>query len=391
MRFILFISGTESFNYFSGKLTEELTKRHHEIFTLDLRDASAPGPHSLTALMNFMQAGTVQAAIGYDQMATISQDFCDLWNEYHIPVISIYMDPLYRFGAINRFRTDRSIRYCCDLNHVSFCRRYHHDTMPNVFFMPHAASLPDISIPWDQKKMNLLFSGTWYNPENYIQEIKNSGFEESTQDFLLTVIDFLKSYPHCSVDQAVERLLSEYYSSSDEMVCCDMLERCAPVDWYIRMYFRAKIIETIISSGQEIYLLGRGWENLPATSGKNVHILSDRVSFAESLRIMAQARINLNVMPWFKDGTHDRVFNTLLRDSAPLTDDSIWLREHLKENQDCFYYDLQNLEMLPSIIKDILDNPVKTSEVIRNGKKIVADNYIWKNLVDQLEADITQF
>lgn len=392
MRFILFLSGIESFNYYTDELMKELSKRGHTFFTLDLRDAASSGPHSLYAMMDFIKTGPVHAAIGYDQMATISQDYCDLWNEYHIPVISIYVDPSYRFGGINSFRINRSIRYCCDLNDVIFCRRFYHDLMPNVFFMPHAGTIPaEASTPWEQRKYDLLFSGTWYDPEGYLTKIKDSSYEDWMKQFLLTTADFLRQYPEYSVLQAVDRLVSEYYPSFDETAVCNILQHCENVDWYARMYYRTAVTKEIISSGIDLYLLGRGWENLPATKVKNVHILSDRVPFAESLRIMADARINLNVLPWFKDGTHERVFNALLRDSALLTNDSLWLREHFKDNQDIFYYDLRHPTQLPSIIQRILSNPAETTAVISSGKKIVGENYTWKNLADQIEADIKQF
>ena len=38
MRTVLFYSGVESFNYYTDQLFEELTRRQHEIFILDLRN-----------------------------------------------------------------------------------------------------------------------------------------------------------------------------------------------------------------------------------------------------------------------------------------------------------------------------------------------------------------
>lgn len=392
MRLILFYSGIESFNYYTDELMKELSKRGHTFFILDLRDAAASGPHSLYAMMDFIKSGTVDAAIGYDQMTTISQDYCDLWNEYHIPVVSIYVDPSYRFGGINGLRLDRSVRYCCDLNDVSFCRRFYHALMPNVFFMPHAGTIPtETPVPWEQRKYDLLFSGTWYDPDGYLSKIKDSNYEDWMKQFLLMTADFLKQYPEYSVLQAVDRLVSKYYPSFDESAICNILEHCENVDWYARMYYRTTVMKEILSSGMEVYLLGRGWENLPAAKAKNVHILSDRIAFADSLRVMADARINLNVMPWFKDGTHERVFNALLRDSALLTNDSLWLQEHFKDHQNIFYYDLRRPAQLPSMIQHILSNPTETKKVIESGKKIAEENFTWKNLADQLEADIAQF
>ena len=52
---------------------------------------------------------------------------------------------------------------------------------------------------------------------------------------------------------------------------------------------------------------------------------------------MRDARIALNVMPWFKDGAHDRVFTAMLQGTAALTDDSRYLREECRDGENiCF-------------------------------------------------------
>ena len=45
MRFVLFYSDVESFNYFTDRIVEELNKKNHECFVLDLRDMSRSGEH----------------------------------------------------------------------------------------------------------------------------------------------------------------------------------------------------------------------------------------------------------------------------------------------------------------------------------------------------------
>ena len=106
------------------------------------------------------------------------------------------------------------------------------------------------------------------------------------------------------------------------------------------MYYREKIISIIAEAGIDIWLLGRGWENHPSANLSNVHIINDRVPFADTLSVMEKAKINLNVMPWFKAGTHDRIFNILLSGSLPLTDSSKWLKEHFQDKKDIVYYKL---------------------------------------------------
>ena len=116
------------------------------------------------------------------------------------------------------------------------------------------------------------------------------------------------------------------------------------VDWAIRMYQRERVITVLAEAGYELYLLGRGWENHPCAQYPNVHRIDDRIPYGQTLAYMADAKINLNVFPWFKSGTHDRIFNTLLQRSLPLTDRSAWADNYFTDGEDIAFYDLKHLE-----------------------------------------------
>ena len=113
----------------------------------------------------------------------------------------------------------------------------------------------------------------------------------------------------------------------------------------------------------ELHLLGRGWENHPSSGLSNVHRIDDRIPYGETLAYMADARINLNVMPGFKKGTHDRIFNTLLQHSIPLTDSSTWIDGNYTDGEDIALFDLDHLEQLPNIARRLLED-TKTAERI---------------------------
>lgn len=103
---------------------------------------------------------------------------------------------------------------------------------------------------------------------------------------------------------------------------------------------------------------------------------------------MADARINLNVMPGFKAGTHDRIFNTLLQHSLPLTDPSHWLERYFTDGEDIVFYDLDHLERLPGIVRSLLEEPEKAEKMIQKGYEKVSRELTWSNCVDLLWAAV---
>ena len=390
MRFILFYSGIESFNYFTDEIDIELQKLGHETFILDLRDANNTPGHSLRDLYHFTKT-PVDAAIGYDQMPVTGPAYVELWNDLNIPVISIFMDPPFRFGNYNRALPKAYLRFCCDVEHVTWCKRFCSETMPNVYFLPHGATVPDKEPPsWNNKKYDILFSGTYYKPESYIKTIREK-YSGAVQKILLDAIEFMKADPSFSFPSAVDRILSYADYNADDLTRLSVMESGEEADWFIRMYYREKVINSVLESGRDLWIVGRGWENYPEFNHPHLHHISERIPFADSLDIMADAKINLNVMPWYKDGTHDRVFNTLLRNSIPLTDPSTYLKEHFKNLDSIYYYKLTDLNMIPETIQEILDNPENTKVVIERGKSIVFEKYTWRHIVANILNAVNAF
>ena len=49
---------------------------------------------------------------------------------------------------------------------------------------------------------------------------------------------------------------------------------------------------------------------------------------------------------------------------------------------------MNELDSIPEIIKNYLDNPEKSKEIIKNGFNEVADKYTWTQIMEQILACI---
>lgn len=106
---------------------------------------------------------------------------------------------------------------------------------------------------------------------------------------------------------------------------------------------------------------------------------------------MADAKINLNVFPWFKSGTHDRIFNTLLQRSLPLTDRSAWADNYFTDGEDIAFYDLKHLEQLPLIAGRLLNNPAEAEKMIQRGYEKVEHDLTWTNCADWILDAVLEY
>lgn len=386
MRIVLFYSGIESFNYFTNQIAQELNKRGIDTFILNLSDYSGGGEHSLNALTRFISSG-VDMAIAFDGLGIKEELFIELWDSMNTLAVNILMDHPLRFHPTMQRHPKNYVQFCCDRNHVKYVKKYFGGEVLYVEFMPHAGTYtgePDIA-GYKDRPYDVLFSGTYYEPKGYLEQIRSQFPQNQVlQEFYFGLSDYMIENPQITTEQAVLDMRERMQLDVNEEMVKVLLSCAEPIDWMARMYYRGQIITALAREGFEVWLLGRGWENHIEASRKNVHIINDRVPFAQTLPVMAKAKINLNVMPWFKDGTHDRIFNVLLQGSLPVTDTSVWLMENFADEKDIVFYDLRKPDQLVKKVEKYLNHPLEAEAVIRAGFEKVSKRFVWKNCIDRI-------
>ena len=106
------------------------------------------------------------------------------------------------------------------------------------------------------------------------------------------------------------------------------------------------------------------------------------------LQQISRAKISLNVMPWFKDGAHDRIFNSMLNGAVCLSDGSLYLDEILHDGKDYRLYDLAHLEKLPDMVHDILSNRVKWEQMQKNAYTLASKKHTWADRARRIHQEI---
>ena len=144
------------------------------------------------------------------------------------------------------------------------------------------------------------------------------------------------------------------------------LHRMIFIDIYVRNYWRREAVKVLVDAGIQVDVFGKGWDELTCGHPENM-ILHPQTTSEECLKAIAASKISLNVMPWFKDGAHDRVFNSILNGTVSVTDTSKYLCGELKEGRGVCYYDLAHMEKLPELVRDLLADDARREEIVRAG------------------------
>ncbi len=369
MNFLLFHGKMESLNHFSTELSEQLRLMGHGTYIVDLCDPSSQGSFE----------GAFDAAICYDCIGTFTGE--DIYDSKGIPVVNILMDHPMSFDYCMKSPPAKYIQLSPDEDHVKYARRFF--GINNAFFTPHMASLtaPFIKRPLEERPISVLFPGSMESCNAIYRRINEKWQSEASRLLVLELLEYLLDNPQVSIERALEKCLADSgMELTDESIAL-LLKQSKAVDVFVRMYFRGMVLNQVVQTGLPVTVIGIGWESFWKKKPSNVTIIPG-VSFSEVFSYMEDARITLNVMPWFKAGSHDRIFNTLMHYSCPLTDPSSWLLKNLEPDKECVYYSLEKPEELPGIVFKLLNDPIWQQSIVEKGRDKVMHSFTSRQIAE---------
>lgn len=385
-RFLLFYAGNEKGYYqdtghFTDEISGALRKMGHEAFICDL----LRGSHSAKDLEAYEKAG-IDAVLTFNGEALEREGLWRHWNQLGALVVNILMDAPFHLDLCPYMDSPDIEKYlllCPDENHVEFVKHY----FPQVKyaeFMPHGGTpVGRKPIPWKEKPMDLLFCGTYIQPERFLDVMRQNMRPDEFQIYVSMGERILKDSR-----LSVEQMVAEARGFGNGPLAPDRLNHEIPgmnlLEGWVRMAARERVVTALVDGGVDLYVLGEGWQNCPCGGKGQFHCLSrELIPFGKTLIWMENARINLNIMPWFKAGSHDRVFNAMLRESVALTDPSSYFRKHFKDGESILYYSLEDTGRLPEMVRSLLAHPDQGEAIASAGYEKAAA-FTWESYVKEL-------
>lgn len=291
-------------------------------------------------------------------------------------VVSLFVDhPLHHKARIDAMQYCATVVYP-DKMWVKFSKKYWPE-IRNVLFLAMGGIERKTEYLYSQKDNKVVFFGS-YDDLCLIEEaIESNEYNE----LIWKVINLLKDNPDYTVEEAFEYIEEEsglMYSIKNIVMSTGIWNL---VDNYIRQYFRQKILNTIIISGIDIEIYGSGYQQFASFSNVCIH---EPVSMEQMLEICRGVRFVLNVQPWAKDGTQERVFNTMLGESICITDETKYLLEQFQDCENILFYKLSELEKLPSKILYYMQNEEEAAQIARKGYELAKEKHKWTKRAEEL-------
>lgn len=386
-KIILFIGGVETLDYFSLQLADAFVEMGHEVFVFDLQEEI----DNYVSLLWFCEKdNTVMISFNFTAMQGddifLEKDVL-FWDKHNIPCINIVVDhPFYYHKLIQRVPR---------LYHQICIDRYHEQYMRHFFpaiklepFLPLGGTAVNPTHPYTMLKdrpIDIIFTGNYTPPHTFDKHITR--IDEEYTAFYHSIIDALIADTNLGMEEVFETYLRKEIEDISEEDLKSCMEKMIFIDLYIRFYFRGLVVKTIVDSGLKVHVFGKGWDYLECEHPENI-IDGDGIDSYTCLEKISQAKISLNVMPWFKDGAHDRIFNSMLNGALCLSDSSIYLNQEFIDGENIKFYSLTAIDQLPEMIQSLLDNPEKMQKIADAGYKKAKQEHTWASRAEALEMII---
>lgn len=365
---------------------------------------------SLTGLYPYLEHGQIAAMVGfnvsfYSYKTPSGINLCEGLN---IPCINILLDHPYWYHELLMSMPATAIVLCIDRNHMNYINRFY----PNISingFLPHGGSSSILESykemnckdmcnaayedfkdetnsvnSKDVKDIDVVYCGSLYKYE--IERIRPdfSRYDFPAEKICEETIEYLINNPDHTIEETVENMMKKEGLSPTDDFLRRFLGTFTYIERVVGSHFRELLIKTLAEEGVNITIYGKGWEDCDFINLENVDY-KGFVSPEEILSVIRRSKITLNSMPWFKDGSHERIFNAQLFDSLSVTESNPYLKEALLPDTYLEYeLNQQSMIELAGEIKNLLLAPEKLKAMTDKAKEHALANHTWESRAQEL-------
>ncbi|GAB4230277.1 MAG: hypothetical protein Tsb0021_08340 [Chlamydiales bacterium] len=379
MKRICFLVNDNLYNskrHFARCLVEGLEEHGIKILTIDLGGGALEVEHIKT-----LHKWGPELTCSFSSISSLP-DGKFIWDHLRIPHLFILVDPPIFYMQF--IKSPYTIISCVDRKDCAFLDHANFDTN---FFLPHG-----VDQKWAEAKVegdrpyDVVLLGSCYDHESLrLSWEKNipKPYWEVIERSIATVF----SEPHTSMPEALVRAINE---TGVDPRGANLITLSIYIDNYLRGFDRLEVIRAIRSAKVHVFgnlywdEVGRLKEWKDYLHGHDNIIVHEPVPYDEIFGVLKKAKISLNSTPFFKDGSHERVFNGLAAGCALITNENMYLREQFSSSEGVLFYRHDKREEVEGLVRHWLDDESYRREAALRGKQKVLENHTWQKRAEEL-------
>lgn len=366
----------ESKRYFTDHFAAALNRKGVQTMIIDVEQMSLD-KEMIASILKFKPDLTCS----FNSILPLSEDFF-LWDYLKLPHWAILVDPL--VYNLHLMKSPYLIASCTDRQD---CEAMYQPYTRAPFFFAHAVERELNGQGASNRDLDIVFLGSCYDYENLRATWRENNMEEINK-LLDDAIDIVLSDISSSIAQAlVQACQNSNIALTPEL---DFFTLFSYLDYYTRGKDRVELIKSLKhgrvhvfgDTSEDLGMAAKGWGEYLA-GHKNVTI-HPAVSFGRGLEILKRSKIALNSMPFFKNGTHERVFTALGCGALPLTMNNLYWQEQFIHEQDLLSYLPGHWEKSSELVETYLDNEPLRQELVSAGVTKVQKQHTWDQRAEQV-------
>lgn len=322
-----------------------------------------------------------------DAVFTCGSILIDIYRDYFPE--TYYITYLCDHPAVLRERlellSEKSIVFTCDRRHEAYVRRY----CPNVghvSYIPLSGSYSPKYVAYEDRSRDIVFTGSYSRPEVMYEKILR--YDGMLQTFAGHMAENILVHQEWDLEECLEKTLAFFGVTVSSEEFHELAGEFCVVDRYARSYYRDKMIRSLLESGLQVHVYGNGWEEFEGDGKENLII--EKGNYYVARKAVADAKISINIMPWFKDGFQERIAAAMLSGTVAVTDESKYILDNFTDGRELVTYSLNTLEELPVKVKWLLEHPAEAEAIALSGKERAERELTWQHRVCEMAAYIQQ-
>lgn len=387
-RLLLFQGGLDTVDLFSGELGIGLAELGYEITNFDLKDSAK----NLGLLYRSLQENPLTAMIAFNSrfFGLTTPSGANVWETLGIPCINILLDHPYWYHDILSSMPATGIVLCIDRNHMKYVNRFYPNISVNGFLAHGGSRVSSYTRPMSERKIDVLYGGSLY-ADHMLRRPSSSEWGFAAEEVYERSIDYLLKHPEETVETVIEQQLQKAGVFLPDESLRRFITSCVSVERVVSSYYRERIVGVVAKAGIKLDLYGEGWDRCEWITLPNVHY-GGRISPEEILAEMSESKIVLNTFPWFKDGSHERVFNAMLAGAAVVSEKSHYLEEVLpKETWAPFELSDDGINKMTQRIFYLLSHEKELQDMADAGYKLAVSDHTWRARAKELHKDLLSY
>ncbi|MCQ2022232.1 glycosyltransferase, partial [Clostridium butyricum] len=365
-------------NYFVDEISDSLRKRGHIVYVIDIISLVSKLKKDEICeqdILNFFINNEIELVLSFNGINLIN---IDIYEKMNIILGIILVDhPFYHAERINRWNSKNTFVAVLDEGSISTVEKYINDKCILTHLM-HGGSYSKNKM-MERKVYDVIFCGGIVKPTlRYIEEV----YSKLPQDLKIINDELLNNngYMDKCLDEVIRKLnINKEILKLDEYRFI-LAEIYILTDKYKRDYMRYNILKNMLENGIKVDYFGNC--NCEEFSSYDNFINHGSVEYSEILEAMKKAKILVNTIGYFENGSHERIFSSMLNRTLVISNQNNYAYNLYKDKESIVYFNHDSKEELIDKIKYYLEHDDERSKIVYNAYKITCKFNTWDNRVD---------